>query len=181
MALINQFGGVRQIAFVVRDAEATMKVLAQTLGIGPFYAVRDYVPDDYHYRGEPAPAPRLTLAFGQAGVVQVEVIQQHNDAPSAYTEFLHAGKEGVQHVAVWFADRANYELARGQMLSAKWSLVHENGLKSQAARFAYFATSLPGGLMVEIAEALVPEAKPLVDMVASSAVGWDGREPIRYL
>lgn len=179
--MINRLGGISQIAMVVRDAEATMKTLSGTLGIGPFYVVRDYVPDDFRYRGQSSPPPRLTLAFAQAGPVQFEVIQQHDDVPSAYTEFLAAGREGAQHVATWFDDAAAYDAARQRMLDAGWPLVHENGAQSAGPRFAYFATGLPGGLMVEIAEALVPASRPMVEMVARAAVGWDGKDPIRYL
>lgn len=180
MNLINSLGGLRQVAMVVKDAEATMKMLTGTLGIGPFYVSRKYVPDDFHYRGQPSAAPHLVLCFAQAGPVQFEVIQQLNDVPSAYTEFLSAGREGVQHVASWFEDSAAYNAARQRMLDAGWTLVHENGAKSAGPRFAYFATDLPGGLMVEIAEALVPASRPLVDAVAAAAVGWDGSDPIRY-
>jgi catechol 2,3-dioxygenase-like lactoylglutathione lyase family enzyme len=164
----------------VRDAEAAMKSWA-ALGVGPFHVARDVVPDNYRYRGQSAEAPRLTLCFGQAGPLQIEIIEQHNDAPSAYTEFLAAGREGAQHVALWFDDRAQYEAAHSRILAAGLTLVHENGLASPGPRFAYFATALPGGLMVEIAEALLPEVRPLFDLVASSSVGWDGSDPIRYL
>ena len=179
MTLVHTFGGIRQIAMVVRDAESTLRTLTGTLGIGPFYVIRDYVPDDFRYRGNPSPPPRLTLAFAQSGPVQVEVIQQHNDVPSAYAEFLASGREGCQHVAAWFSDRSAYDAARDDLLARGWPLVHENGDRSAGPRFAYFATDLPGALMLEIAEALVPASRPFVEMIAQAGASWDGSDPIR--
>jgi len=177
--MINQLGGIRQIALVVKDAERTMKYFAETLGVGPFYVVSNMVPDDYHYRGKPAPAPVLTLCFAQAGPVQIEIIQQHNDAPSAYRDFFAAGHEGCQHVALWFADSAEYTRARQRILDAGLKLVHENGDKAAVARFAYFETELPGGLMLEIAEAMTPNVRGMFEAVAEAAKNWNGENPIR--
>jgi catechol 2,3-dioxygenase-like lactoylglutathione lyase family enzyme len=177
--MINSLGGIRQLAMVVKDAEQTMRYFSQTLGVGPFFVVRNYVPDDYRYRGQSAPAPELTLCFAQAGPVQVEIIQQHNQAASGYTEFLGAGREGCQHVALWFDDTAAYTAARQRILEAGLVLVHENGERAAYSRFAYFETALPGGLMLEIAEALTPNVRAMFEQVASAAVGWDGADPIR--
>ena len=179
--MINALGGIRQLALVVRDADKVMRHLAESLGVGPFYVMREIAPTDYHYRGKPAPAPVLTLGFAQAGPLQIEIIQQHNDAPSGYLDFLSGGLEGCQHVATWFGDPAEYDAARQRMLDAGLTLVHENGARAVGFRFAYFSTDLPGGLMLEIAEALSPAIKPLTDLIASSAETWDGSEPIRQV
>src|SRR5215218_6395954 len=90
------------------QAEAAMKSWGQ-LGVGPFLVLRNFEFQNYRYRGKPAPAPIVSLAFGQSGSLQVEIIEQHNDAPSAYTEFLATGQKGCQHVAEWFDDSAQYD------------------------------------------------------------------------
>jgi catechol 2,3-dioxygenase-like lactoylglutathione lyase family enzyme len=178
--LINALGGFSQVGMVVKDADATMRYLSTTLGIGPFFVMREMAPDDFRYRGAPSAAPVLTLGFAQAGPVQIEVIQQHNDAPSAYLEFFAAGREGCQHLSIWFDDRDAYSRAREQLSGCGLSLVHEAG-EASWSRFAYFATNIPGGLMVEIAEARIPEARAAFENVAQAAVDWDGRDPIRML
>lgn len=177
--MINKLGGIRQLALVVRDAETTMLTLSKTFGIGPFFVVRNMIPDDYRFRGQPAKAPVLTLGFAQAGPLQIEIIQQHNNAPSAYTEFLAASSEGCQHVGVWFSDSAAYTAARQMILDSGLILVHENGANAAIARFAYFATDIPGGLMLEIAEAQTPGVKSMFETVALAAIDWDGQDPIR--
>ena len=58
------YGEMRQIAFVVRDLEAALRYWTETVGVGPFFMLRDLVPDNWLYRGKPAPAPRITIALG---------------------------------------------------------------------------------------------------------------------
>jgi catechol 2,3-dioxygenase-like lactoylglutathione lyase family enzyme len=178
--LINALGGFSQVGMVVKDADATMRYLSETLGIGPFFVMREIMPDDFRFRGAPSAPPVLTLGFAQAGPVQIEVIQQHNDAPSAYLEFFAAGREGCQHLSIWLDDRDAYTRARGQLSQCGLSLIHETG-EASWSRFAYFATEIPGGLMVEIAEARIPAVRAVFENVARAAVDWDGRDPIRML
>lgn len=178
--LVNSLGGFSQVGMVVRDADATMKYFSGTLGVGPFFVMRGLAPDDFYYRGKPSEAPVLTLGFAQAGPVQIEVIQQHNAVPSAYTEFLEAGREGAQHLSIWLEDRGAYDRAREQLTAAGLTIVHEVG-PAALSRFAYFASAIPGGLMVEIAEAKTPAAQEMFGGFARAAEGWDGRDPIREL
>ena len=42
----------------------------------------------------------MSIALANSGDLQIELIQQVNDAPSMYKEFLDAGHEGLQHVAM---------------------------------------------------------------------------------
>jgi hypothetical protein len=176
--MIDSLGGFRQLGMVVRDVDATMRYMTEKLGIGPFYVVRKITPEDYSYRGERTTAPVMTLCFAQTGPLQIELIQQHNDAPSAYTEFLGAGREGCQHITLWFADRPSYMQTRERLINSGLTLVHENGPRA-TAQFAYFATDIPGGLMLELAEALLPNVRGLFDLVAAESKNWDGSNPIR--
>jgi catechol 2,3-dioxygenase-like lactoylglutathione lyase family enzyme len=175
------FGGTRQLAMVVRDADAAMRSWAERLGVGPFVCLRKIRFDNYHYRGRISPAPIVTLCFAQSGDLQIEIIQQHNDAPSAYTEFLSSGREGCQHIAAWYADRAGYDRAHAAALAQGFTLVHQGEGGDQHARFAYFETGLPGDLMFEIAEALIPGVCELTAMVKTLAADWDGCDPVRDL
>jgi hypothetical protein len=177
--LVNALGGFSQIGMVVADADKAMAYMADKLGIGPFYALREISPENYYYRGKPMSSPVITLCFAQAGPVQIELIQQHDDTPSAYREFLAAGREGCQHLSIWFAEHAAYERARGYIDGSGFTMVHES--KSSWAPFAYFATDMPGGLMLEIAEARTPATRHIFEGVAKAAQAWDGADPIRAL
>ena len=170
------FGGLRQLGTVVRDAEAAMRAWGR-LGVGPFFTM-PFTFDDYVYRGSPAEPPQVTLCFAHSGPLQIELIQQHNDAPSAYREFLERGQEGAQHVASWFADHAAYDAKRQALLAAGLTLVHEGANRAMDARFSYFETDLPGGLMVELAEALLPGIADGVLHMEQAARDWNGRDLI---
>ena len=175
------FGGIRQLAMVVPDADAAMRTWAETLGVGPFICVRELTMENFRYRGEPSPSPVVTLCFAQSGELQIEIIQQHNKVPSAYTEFLARGQQGCQHVAAWYESREHYDQDYALALERGMQLVHEGDGEQDGtrARFSYFETGLPGGLMLELAEAMLPGVRELPAMVRSLATGWDGTDSVR--
>ena len=167
------FGGIRQLGMVVRDVQAGMESWGR-LGVGPFFTM-PFTFDDYRYRGRPSEPPRVTCAFAHSGPLQIELIEQHNDAPSGYRDFLLAGREGAQHVASWFSDHASFDAKRSELIASGLTLVHEGANHAMDARFAYFGTDLAGGLMVEIAEALLPGIADGVRLMEAAARDWDGR------
>lgn len=170
------FGGIRQLAMVTRDAQAAIEAWGK-VGVGPFFTMR-FTMDDFVYRGQPSPAPDVTLYFAHSGPLQIEIVEQHNDVPSGYTEFLASGGEGAQHVASWFSDPDVYDAKRKELIDRGFVLVHEGASRANNARFAYFATDLPGGMMFEIAEALIPGVAEGIALMDEAARNWDGRELI---
>ncbi len=177
----RRFGSIRQIAFVVRDIRQAVRYWTETLGIGPFFLLRDITPDTFRYRGTPSPAPTLTTAFANSGDVQIELIQQHDDHPSAYRDFLASGREGLQHVSSWLT-RAEYDATYARMASAGVPVAHEGAMMGGGVRFAYFATdAAAGGIMFEIADVVEPLVYPMMQMIADAARDWDGSDPIREL
>ncbi len=167
------FGGIRQLGMVVRDADAAMREWGK-IGVGPFFTM-EFTFDDFIYRGRPSPPPEVTLCFAHSGPLQIELIQQHNDVPSAYREFLDSDREGAQHVASWFADHAAYDAKRQSLIDRGFVLVHEGASRAFGTHFAYFETGAPGGLMFEIAEALLPGLDDNVLFMEQAARDWDGR------
>src|SRR5262249_42616570 len=124
-----------QIGYVVRDIERMMHHWTQRLGIGPwFYIPRLDVPD-FTYLGEPSPV-ELSLALSYSGGVQLELIQQRNDAPSAYRYFYDEYDEGVQHLGfgtVDFEHSLNLARARGYQ-------IQQQGTGGSRGPFAYLST-----------------------------------------
>lgn len=92
---------VRQIGFVTRDLEGALKNWLQ-IGVGPWFVLRDQVQTG-RYRGNET-TTTLSLALANSGDLQFEVIQPEDDTPSVFTEFLQAGREGLQQVAFWPED-----------------------------------------------------------------------------
>jgi glyoxalase/bleomycin resistance protein/dioxygenase superfamily protein len=175
------FGEMRQIAFVVRDLDGALRHWSERLGVGPFYMMRDLVPDGYRYREKPAPAPKITLALGFSGEFQVELIAQHDDHPSAYRDFLVAGREGFHHVSSWLT-RAEYDRERERIRGRGTIAIHEGAIPGSGIRFAYFATDdAPGGFFFEIAEVKEPAIYEMMMKIREAARVWDGSRPVREL
>jgi len=175
------FGPMRQIAFVVRDLDRALQYWTHTLGVGPFFVLRNVSPEHFRYRGQPSPPPSVSIALGNSGDLQVEIIQQHDERPSAYRDFLASGREGFQHVSAWLT-RAEYDATMTADLRDGLTVAHEGAIPGSGVRFAYFATdATPGGLMYEIADVIDSPAYALMGMIAAAARDWDGSEPIREL
>lgn len=80
-------------------------------GVGPWFYVDRVQTDYFRHRGVDSDM-EMSVAVANSGDIQIELIQQRNDSPSAYKEFLDAGREGMQHVAYWTTDfQALYDKA----------------------------------------------------------------------
>ncbi len=176
-SLINTMGGFSQVGIVVTDIDKTMRHMTETLGIGPFFVLRKIALDNFKYRGKPSASPILDVAMAQSGPVQIELIQPLNDVPSAYKESLAAGREGFQHLSVWFSDSESYNRAYDK-LAAKLTIIQEGGTRS---RHAYFESEIPGGFMLEISESMQPATRHIADNATKAALEWDGSDPIRVI
>lgn len=168
-----RFGPVRQNGYVVRDIEAALAHWTQVLGVGPFYYF-DRVPiEDFRYRGEPS-AVEVSIALANWGDLQIELIQQRNDAPSMYRDFLERGQEGLQHIACWYDD-LDAPLEEAGRLGLR---VGQSGCIGERGRFAYLETESHGGTVVEISEINGTKGR-FFEHVKNSADCWTGDEPIR--
>ena len=56
--------------------------------------------ESFRYRGELSDVD-VSIAMANSGDMQIELIEQHNDAPSPYLDFLNQRGPGLQHVSVW--------------------------------------------------------------------------------
>jgi hypothetical protein len=166
---------------VVADLDRALEYWTSTLGVGPFFALRNVVPSEYRYRGKPSPAPLTSIALGNSGDLQVELIAQHDTNPSAYREFLGSGRQGFQHVSSWLT-RVEYDEVMASAVRDNVQAIHEGVIPGSAVRFAYFATDdAPGGLVYEIADVMEPHIYPVMEMIAQAARNWDGKDPVREI
>ena len=165
-------GPVRQFGFVVPDLDAAIEPWL-TVGVGPWFTLRDINQGQGTYLGEPN-APTLSIGFANTGDMQLELIEPAADGErSAARDFLDAGREGLQHLAWWTED------FDGTVGEIEWPLVQES-TAGGVAHFAYFDPGRPDGLLVEVME-LNDATNWLVDTVRSGAEGWDGSDPVRSL
>jgi len=167
-------GPVRQNGCVVRNLERAMEAWL-ALGVGPWLVLPHITQTGSVYRGRPT-EPVVSIAFANSGALQMELIEQEDDSPSIYAEFLDAGREGLHHLA-WWAD--DFDEVAGAARRAAWPVVHE-GDAGGMARFAYFDLEPSAHTVVEVME-LTDASRWLVERVREAAAGWDGANPVRAL
>ena len=168
-----RFGPVRQNGYVVRDIETALAHWTEVLGVGPFFYFERVPIEDFRYRGEPSPL-EVSIALANWGELQIELIEQRNDAPSMYRDFLASGQEGLQHVACWY-DSLDAPLAEAERRGLR---VGQSGCIGEQGRFAYLETEAHGGTVVELSEISGSKGRFFAH-VRDSAASWDGEEPVR--
>jgi hypothetical protein len=172
----RSFGTVRQLGYVVPDIASAIAHWVERLEVGPFFYIDRQPVNDFTYRGEPS-APEFSVALAQAGPVQVELIQQLNDAPSAFREFSDTVGEGLQHIAYW-TTAFDDVVARAEALGYRELQSGRSGGGGPDERFAYFTAGGHTGTVVELSEVAGRKAA-LFEAVAAAASGWDGTDPVR--
>ena len=151
------------------------------LGVGPFFVTRRIRFEEFVYRGVPSPSPDVTLCFAQSGDLQIEIIAQHDDAPSAYRDFLAAGHDGMQHLAAWFDQDDPYRAACLDLEARGLRQVHAGKAAGLEVRFAYYEGPGGGTPLIELAQATKPEVIGFAEMVATAGADWDGHDPVRTM
>lgn len=141
------------------------------LGVGPFFILeRDY--PDALYRGAPVPLS-FRAALAQAGDIQIELIEQTSDGPSAYRDVVPVGETGFHHMCK-ITDDFDGDTAR--LRAAGIAMASE--LVSDGIPTCYADTRAQMGCMLE----LLPPAPILLQVyaiVAQAADGWTGTDPVR--
>jgi catechol 2,3-dioxygenase-like lactoylglutathione lyase family enzyme len=167
------FGEVRQVGYVVADIEAELRHWSERLGIGPWYYAPQIQDTDFFYKGKPSPL-RRAVALANSGPLQIELLQQLNDAPSMYKDFLDAGHLGLHHLAYWTTN-FDEDFAR---CTAHGLTVGMGGEVGANGRYVYFETETHPGSVIELSEVAGAKGR-LFDLIRDASTGWDGRDPIR--
>ena len=128
------FGSIAQNGYVVRDIHAAMDHWIDAMGVGPWFYFERMKPERFRHRGRDSDL-EMNVALANSGDIQIELIQQTNDAPSMYQEFLAAGREGLQHIAYWTTE---YQTLYDRVLSLGFELGQEGQIGGEKGRFAYF-------------------------------------------
>lgn len=168
-------GGIIQTAFITGDIRRDMRVMTQTLGIGPWYLFEHFPLEDLHYRGVRHELD-ITLALGNRGGMQYELIEQLDDRPSVYREVLQARGWGFHHYGIGVRD---FDAACDRFRAGGHEMALY-GVAGVGARAAYFDTLSSAFGMVEVIEVTEP-VEALWSLVQEAARDWDGSEPVRRL
>lgn len=165
---------VMQVALMVEDLEAACANWTGTTGIGPFLTVPHVLLDEYDYRGRKASGLDFSVAIAQSGGVQIELVQQHGDHPSAYRDTIAKGEGGFHHLGIYTAD---YDAAYAHYVDRGFVVAVDGTFGG--FRFSYIDTSKAIGCMIELIEEN-PAQTDFFQRIAAAAEGWDGvTDPIR--
>jgi hypothetical protein len=162
-----------QAAWVVNDLEKAIQRWLNT-GVGPFFVVPHSKVEHVSYRGAPATLD-MSAGLAQAGPIQIELIQQHNDGPSAYRDMFPVGQEGFHHLCT-MTNSFDADVQRYQ--SQGCAAVTQGSFGDM--RFVYVDTRSSLGHMTEIIEDR-DSIKRMFKLIADASVDWRGDDPIRYL
>lgn len=169
------FGAIRQIGYVVKDIEKAMEHWIK-LGVGPWFYKEDVGSTEFRYYGKDSRIPKLSIALANSGDMQIELIQQRDDAPSLYLDSLQKNGEGAQHVAYWTAD--GFEAICQELRDQGYVEGHSGRMGANRGPYAYFVhPELPSG-MFEISDSSGGKAEYFAE-VKRAAENWDGSNPIR--
>jgi hypothetical protein len=116
----------------------------------------------------------ISLALANSGTLQIELIQQRNDAPSLYLDFLRAGHEGLQHLG-YGTHTFDADVAR--LLEQGYSIGHAGSVSGRGP-FVYLLTESHPGTIVELFDMSQGRERVFAG-IAAAAQNWDGRDPIR--
>jgi catechol 2,3-dioxygenase-like lactoylglutathione lyase family enzyme len=158
-----------QFSWVVPDLETAARRWHETTGIGPFLVNRHLAIGDPLYRGTPQ-STDFSTAIAQAGPVQIELVEQHDDTPSCYRDTVPPGAEAMHHVAIVAAD---YDAALTHYTAQGFAVASQGRFGD--VRFAYVDCSPAIGHMVEILEDK-PTIRRFFAAIVRAAERWD-RDP----
>jgi hypothetical protein len=160
-----------QLGFVVGDLDEAVGYWIDGIGVAPFFVYRDFRVAECSYQGEPI-SLTISVAYGQAGDLQIELVEQHGDTPSPY---LGRASGDAHHVAIWTRD---YDRLLEQYRSRGLTEVMWGSASGSAdERFAYLAPAGPGP-MLEVVEVLDAKTK-WYRSIAEAARTYDGTDPVR--
>jgi hypothetical protein len=158
-----------QFSFVVDDLDKAINHWAQNLQVGPFFVVDHVVYERCLYQGTPSDID-MSVAIAYHGDLQIELVKQHNDAPSIFNQFKARHGSGLQHVAA-----LSENLERDLLLYAERGLTPaQQGCADNGTKFAYLdcdENPVPG-TMLELVE-LPDKIKSAFEFMRNAANHWN--------
>lgn len=162
--------GIVQNSYYVRNLDDAIQRFHRMHGIGPFIVHRDMVLTDVWHRGRPSRL-HISAAFVQAGPIQIELVTQHDDAPSTFREMFGPDAEGFHHCAVMPDDP---EAAVREYATQGFSVA--TSLRAATGSGAYFVdTRAVLGHVVEV-YVMNGSLRAHYEKVRLAAEQWDGKQ-----
>ena len=167
------FGDIRQVGYLTHDIEKAMQAWVQQSGVGPFTWYRN-VSLKSVYKGEPS-IIEMDVGIAYRGNVQIELIQQTNDALSPYRQYFREGRMGMHHLAFGSRDiDADMQKAK----DAGFEIICT--IDAMIGRYAYFQDpAMPENFFEFLA--VTDDLEKFWQQSMEEARNWDGSNPIRAM
>lgn len=168
---------VIQNAFVVEDLDRAAAFWTSQFGAGPFFVLRDYGFDRAVMNGAPVDV-RMSVAFGQCGTLQIELIQPSDgtdDSPFGMPGDPHV--IGFNHIAI-MPSHAETFIERCATSGLECTF---RGWTERGSRMSFVDARERLGCYIEVYENS-DNVGPLYERVRAASHDWDGRSrPLRDL
>lgn len=167
------FGEVTQNGYVVGNLDTAIKHWTETLGVGPFFVYRNLKFKSYSYMGIQSD-PVLDLAISSSGGLQIELIQQVNDAHSFFKHFMDESGPGLQHLSVWTQE---YDALTSRAAERGLAPI-SSGVALSGDRFSFYGSPPGNGDVMEVLECPLPLLERMRG-IRQATEEWDGIDPVR--
>lgn len=171
-----EFGPATQNGIVVPDLDAALAYWTGALAVGPFYRIDRLQSACFHQHGREMASPDMSIALGNWGDLQIELICPHGEGQSTWHQYLKRTGGGLHHISTWSShyerdiDRA---IGMGRQIEC-------HGRVQDGPRYTYFQSDIPGQPLLEISE-LLPQSAEIYEHIKGEARNWDGRDAVRSL
>jgi catechol 2,3-dioxygenase-like lactoylglutathione lyase family enzyme len=174
-SLIAQLGTVMQLAYVPKDFDAALRYWTETMGVGPFFSMEHISLPNCRHEGQPSDID-FSIAIAYWGDLQIELVRQHNDAPSIYKRWRDEGRDGLHHVCIVVDDMAH---ARQVCAAAGARIAQEADVAGGGEVIYVDAGGGPGSLieLIRLPQATLDAFAAMRELCRD----WDGRDPLRSL
>jgi hypothetical protein len=163
-----------QLGHVVDDIVIASVRWSSTFGMGPFH-VLPVAEQQLTYADGDVRTTRIQVAVAQAGPVQIELIQQHDDTPSLYRTWSKGGVSAFHQVATVTSD---YEAKLSRFRAQGYEVAAES--LGGSFRIAYVDTVAAFSFYTEVVEQ-TPRFLEQLHAISHTCATWDGTDPVRLL
>lgn len=164
-----------QMAYVPANLDAALHFWTKTIGAGPFFAIDHVKLDRARYRGELVEID-FSIMLGYWGDMQIELIRQHNKAPSIFNDRRDEDRERLHHVCVLVDDMNE---ARSVCATVGGTVLQE-ALVPGGGEVIYLDPGGGPGSLVEVLKP-APGTREFFKMMREAHRSWDGTDSVRSL
>jgi methylmalonyl-CoA/ethylmalonyl-CoA epimerase len=171
--MMQSFGPIRQIAWIVANLEESVQSWLRVSGVGPWTCFRNVTLFGRHH-GK-ATRVRMHVALGYQAGMEIELIEDLGEGSSPYRGADGAPLLGMHHVA-WFSDDVASDVVRARERGMTLCFEAAN----EVTRVAYLEDPHEPRLLFEFIE-MNAAMRAGLEARLQAARTWQGEDPVRVI